>query len=115
MPLINLQHRRRQPEGLIERSDMQNTKYTDAEAEFAAPLSRRQDRIEQAVLEMVLELHPQQLTAPELILEVADQDRSEADDVLNAIRNLRCSGLLRFVDEAVVPTRAGLRAGYLLR
>jgi hypothetical protein len=93
---------------------MQDMEYVAAEDE-RSPVPRRA-QIEQVVLEMVLELHPDHLTSDELILEVAnEQDRSEQDDVRNAIRDLKGSGLLRHVDEGVMPTRAALRAGALLR
>lgn len=78
--------------------------------------AREQTQIEQAVLEMILELHPDHLTRAELVLKVAsDQDGSEADNIRNAIRDLKCSGLVRYVGEVVAPTHSALRAGTLLR
>jgi hypothetical protein len=72
-------------------------------------------QIERAVLEIVLELHPDHLTIPELVLKVAaDRDQAEGEDVRLAVRDLRGSGLLRYVDGLVVPTHAALRAFELL-
>lgn len=93
---------------------MQDMEYVDTETE-GLPTDRHA-QIEQAVLEMVLELHPEHLTADELILEVAgDRDPTEPDSIRIAIRDLKGSGLLRHVDEGVLPTRPALRAGALLR
>jgi Cdc6-like AAA superfamily ATPase len=69
------------------------------------------------VLEIVVELHPDHLTIPELILKVAtDRDRLEGEDVRFAIRDLRASGLLRYRndDQVVEPTHAALLANELL-
>lgn len=72
-------------------------------------------QLERAVLEVVLELHPDHLTIPELVLKVAaDRDQEEGEDVRLAIRDLRGSGLLRYVGELVVPTHAALRAFEIL-
>jgi hypothetical protein len=73
--------------------------------------------LEKTVLETVIELHPEHLTIPELVLKVAaDYDRLEGEDVRSAIRDLRASGLLRcrVGDEIVEPTHAALRAFQLL-
>lgn len=74
--------------------------------------------VERAVLEEVIDLHPQRLTAPELALRiVADpDDRIEVETATQAIRELRRSGLLRYRndDELVEPTHSALRAHALL-
>jgi len=73
-------------------------------------------QIEQAVLEMVLELHPQHLTADELVLRLAgDRDPTEPDSIRNAIRDLKCCGLLCYIDQVVAPTQSAVHAGELLR
>lgn len=76
-----------------------------------------QRQVEQVVLEIVIELHPDRLTIPELILKVAaDRDQLEGEDVRFAIRDLRASGLLRYRndDQVVEPTHAALRVAGLL-
>jgi hypothetical protein len=74
--------------------------------------------LERTVLTEVIELHPELLTIPELILRVARHPEDEAtkERVRNAIRDLRRSGLLRYRgdDEVVEPTHAALRAFDLL-
>lgn len=92
---------------------MQDMEYIVTDTEESP--SHRPTQIEQVVLEMVLELHPNHLTADELILEVAgERDPTEPDYIRNAIRDLKGSGLLRYIDEGVAPTHAALRAGTLL-
>lgn len=72
-------------------------------------------RIECGVLQEVIELHPDHLTPPELVLRVAtDRDESEGEAILHAIRDLRSSGLLGYVDDVVAPTHTALRAAALL-
>jgi hypothetical protein len=81
----------------------------------AAPPDGEARQIERAVLEIVLELHPDHLTVPELVLKVAaDRDQVEGEDVRLAVRDLRASGLLRYVGDLVVPTHAALRAFAIL-
>jgi hypothetical protein len=75
----------------------------------------KQKQIERAVLEMVIDLHPDHLTPPELVLKVAGaRDPSEGETILHAIRDLRGSGLLRYIGEVVAPTHAALRVAALL-
>jgi hypothetical protein len=71
-----------------------------------------QEQFEQAVLAMVIELHPDHLTSAELICEMTfdPANRSDEEEIRHAIRDLRRSGLLRENGEALVPTRAALRA-----
>jgi len=74
-----------------------------------------QAQIERAVLEMVFELHPDQLTTDELVLKVAGhRDPTEPNNIRDAIRDLISSGLLRNIDEVVAPTHAALRTAALL-
>jgi len=78
-------------------------------------LDREHTQIERAVLEEVLHLHPDHLTIAELMQKVAaDRDRSEDEGIAQAIRDLTGSGLLREIDDVVVPTHAALRAAALL-
>ncbi len=73
---------------------------------------------ERAVLEEVVELHPERLTIPELILRVAidPDDAARAEMIRQAARELRRSGLIRYRDddELVEPTHAAIRAFLLL-
>jgi hypothetical protein len=72
-------------------------------------------QIERAVLEMVVNLHPDHLTPSELVLKVAgDRDPSEGKAILRAVHDLRRSGLLRLIGDVVAPTHAALRAAALL-
>jgi hypothetical protein len=73
--------------------------------------------LERTVLTEVVELHPELLTIPELILRIArrPEDETTKEEIRNAIRDLRRSGLLRYRgDEVVEPTHAALRAFDLL-
>lgn len=72
-----------------------------------------QTQVERAVLEEILELHPDHLTVPELIQKMA-LGREEDEPITHSVRDLRCSGLVRCIGEVVVPTHAALRAGALL-
>jgi hypothetical protein len=72
-------------------------------------------QVERAVFEEILDLHPDHLTIPELVLRVAaDRDGSEDEAIAHAIRDLRASGLLRYVGDVVAPTHAALRGAALL-
>lgn len=70
--------------------------------------------VQQVILEGAIELHPQRLTVGELSLKiVADPDDSrEIETVIQAICDLRRSGLLRYRndDEVVEPTHAAFSA-----
>jgi hypothetical protein len=78
-------------------------------------LAAEAELVERVVLEEVLALHPDHLTISELVLKVAaDRDQSEGEEIRHAIRDLRASGLLRYVDDVVEPTYAALRTAALL-
>lgn len=74
--------------------------------------------LERTVLTEVVQLHPELLTIPELILRIASdpQDESMREKIRQAARELRRSGLARFrdEDEVVEPTHAAIRANELL-
>lgn len=75
-------------------------------------------QLERTILAEIVQLHPELLTIPELILRIARQPTDEAakEEIRNAIRDLRRSGLARYRDddEVVEPTHAALRAYDLL-
>ena len=63
----------------------------------------------QAVLTLLLDLHPSQLSAQELDRELAPEGRfAEIDAVRRAVDFLVRVGLLRRSDTSVLPTRAAL-------
>jgi hypothetical protein len=76
------------------------------------------EAIERVVLEEVIQLHPERLTIPELILRIATDpyDHAKQEKISRAIRELRRTGLLRYRenDDPVEPTHAGIRAFELL-
>lgn len=71
---------------------------------------------ESAVLQRLLDLHPIQLTAAELVREVGGESPSfaERDAIERAIRDLTGAGLVHDRDGFVIPTRAALRFSELL-
>lgn len=69
-------------------------------------------QVELAVLNEVIELHPDHLTPSELVLKMAG-DRCEDEEIRDAIRELKGSSLLRYIGEVVAPTHAALRASAL--
>ena len=74
-------------------------------------------RVESALLQRVLDLHPTQVTAAELIRDLAgeDADFGARDAVERAIRELTGAGLLhRSEDGLLTPTRAAVHFGELL-
>jgi hypothetical protein len=74
-------------------------------------------RIESALLQRALDLHPTRVTAAELVRDLAgeDADFGARDGVERAIRELTGAGLLhRTEDGLVTPTRAALHFGELL-
>jgi hypothetical protein len=74
-------------------------------------------RVESALLQRVLDLHPTRVTAEELVRDLAgeDADFGARDGVERAIRELTGAGLLhRTEDGLVTPTRAALHFGELL-
>jgi hypothetical protein len=82
------------------------------------PTNESEDaRVESALLQRVLDLHPVQVTGAELIRDLAgeDADFGARDAVERAIRELTGAGLLhRGEDGLVTPTRAALHFGGLL-
>ncbi len=73
--------------------------------------------VEALILEVAAELHPQNLTAKELALEIINDadDAREVATAARAIRGLREFGLFSDGDgEIVMPTPAGLHAVALL-
>ena len=74
-------------------------------------------RVESALLQRVLDLHPARVTAAELVRDLAgeDADFGARDAVERAIRELTGAGLLhRTEDGLVTPTRAAVHFGELL-
>jgi hypothetical protein len=74
-------------------------------------------RVESALLQRVLDLHPARVTAAELVRDLAgeDADFGARDGVERAIRELTGAGLLHRTDDGLVtPTRAALHFGELL-
>jgi hypothetical protein len=71
------------------------------------------DRDEAAILRLILELHPAELTLDELNREITGGSRAfrELDATQRAVRDLAGSGLLHRPgeDEMVRPTRAAVR------
>jgi hypothetical protein len=82
------------------------------------PTNEREDaRVESALLQRVLDLHPVRMTDAELVRDLAGEDADFAarDAVERAIRELIGAGLLRRgEDRLVTPTRAALHFGELL-
>jgi hypothetical protein len=74
-------------------------------------------RVEAALLQRVLDLHPTRMTAAELVRDLAGEDAEfgARDAVERAIRELIGAGLLHRGDDGLVtPTRAALHFGELL-
>lgn len=74
-------------------------------------------RVESALLQRVLDLHPTRVTAAELVRDLAgeDADFGAHDAIERAIRELIGAGLLhRAEDGLVTPTRAAMHFGELL-
>jgi hypothetical protein len=71
---------------------------------------------ESAVLQRLLDLHPVQVTAAELVREVGGESPgfAERDAIERAVRDLTGAGLLHSHDAFVLPTRAALRFSELL-
>ncbi len=71
---------------------------------------------ESAVLQRLLDLHPVQVTAAELVREVGGESPGfgERDAIERAVRDLTGAGLLHRHDAFVLPTRAALRFSELL-
>jgi hypothetical protein len=74
-------------------------------------------RVESALLQRVLDLHPARMTDAELVRDLAgaDADFGARDGVERAIRELSGAGLLHRGDDGLItPTRAALHFGELL-
>jgi hypothetical protein len=74
-------------------------------------------RVESAVLQRVLDLHPTRVTSDELVRDLAGEEADFAarDSVARAVRELTGAGLLhRTDDDFVTPTRAAIHFGDLL-
>jgi hypothetical protein len=74
-------------------------------------------RVESALLQRVLDLHPTRVTGDELVRDLAgeDPDFGARDGVERAIRELTGAGLLHRTDDGLVtPTRAAIYFGRLL-
>jgi len=71
---------------------------------------------ESAVLQRLLDLHPVQVTAAELVREIGGESPSfaERDAVERAVRDLSAAGLVHGNDAFVLPSRAALRFSELL-
>ncbi|HEX3173044.1 MAG TPA: hypothetical protein VHQ43_02350 [Solirubrobacterales bacterium] len=71
--------------------------------------------IQQGLLVTILGLHPEHLTADELVLKMATgPDPGEREAIKQAIRDLSRSGLLRSPDGVVEPTHAAVRTDEVL-
>jgi hypothetical protein len=72
--------------------------------------------MEAAVLRQLLALHPAQVSAAELLREIAGdpEDFSERDALDRAVRDLGAAGLVRHNGDLLLPSRAALRFDELL-
>ncbi len=78
---------------------------------------REDARVESALLQRVLDLHPTRVTAEELIRDLAGEeaDFGARDGIERAIRELRGAGLLHgTADGFVIPTRSAVHFAALL-
>ncbi len=74
-------------------------------------------KVEAVILEMVVELHPEDLSTEGLLLKILSNsdDGKEIETGVRAIRRLRELGLFKERDDEIVePTQAALRAVALL-
>ncbi len=86
-------------------------------AESSIPPKYNPELVEQAVMEVVIEVHPALLTIAELLSRVAGdpQDRREIDTITCAVRDLKGWGLLEEGQgKRVEPTPAALHLAALL-
>ncbi len=84
---------------------------TDREDRDPTSLTAEDRKLQRAVLALVLDRHPAQLTFVELGLEINKdpEERGEAEAFARAVRDLVLAGLLECPGAHVVPTRAALR------
>jgi hypothetical protein len=82
------------------------------------PTNQSEDtRVESALLQRVLDLHPTRMTDEELVRDLNGEevDFAARDSVERAIRELTGAGLLHRTDDGLItPTRAALHFGDLL-
>jgi hypothetical protein len=82
------------------------------------PTNQSEDaRVESALLQRVLDLHPTRMTDDELVRDLNGEevDFAARDSVERAIRELIGAGLLHRTDDGLItPTRAALHFGDLL-
>ena len=82
------------------------------------PTNQSEDtRVESALLQRVLDLHPTRVTDEELVRDLNGEevDFAARDSVVRAIRELTGAGLLHRTDDGfITPTRAALHFGDLL-
>lgn len=79
------------------------------------PVNEKRTRlVERAVLEEIVDLDPRHLASSELLLKIVGKDPSEAEAILQAIRDLTEVGLLQDIRGAIAPTQAALRSADLL-
>lgn len=86
-------------------------------AESSTPPKYNSELVERAVMEVVIEAHPDFLTTAELLSVVAGdpKDGREVDTITRAVRDLKRWGLLHEGrGEQVEPTPAALRLASLL-
>ncbi len=78
--------------------------------------AREDAATEGAVLRLLLDLHPSQLTLTELVREISGgrSDFAATDPVERAVLKLGAAGLLHRNGETVIPSRAALRFYELL-
>jgi hypothetical protein len=77
-----------------------------------ATTASEDDRDQSGVLHEVLYIYPEQITLEELVLAMTTMNAGgfgERDRIERAVRELVAVGLLRRIDELVLPTRAAVR------
>jgi hypothetical protein len=72
-------------------------------------------RLERALLEEVVFLHPAHLTLAELTLKMDAPDGSESIAIENSLETLKRAGLVRVKGDVVEPTYAALRVAGLFQ
>jgi len=82
---------------------------------MSAPDGDERVQVERAVLEEVVGLHPDHLSAAELVRKMTiGDDWTERERIEAAVRELRGAGLLRSVGDVLAPTYAALRFAALV-
>jgi hypothetical protein len=87
-----------------------------AERDESATTGAQDATTESAVLQQLLAIHPTQVTAAELVRELAGPEVgfAERDAIERAVRDLAGVGLVHRNGELLTPTRAALRFAELL-